>query len=286
MTPVKKNKKNNKSFSGYADQLISRYRLQVSTDKEEVLDTILKKIDSREYKEDRHTHKIRHLLTAGISAAAVLLILITFYFFSATITISAGDKDIVTHRLPDASRVILHNNSKLEFRKYFWARNVDLIGEAYFEVENGRDFHVRTSEGNVEVLGTRFFVSEEQGELKVQCYQGRVRTLYNENSWILDEGTQFTAVRQTVKKEEMDIKSGYPEFAKFDGSFSNVRLKQVLDELESFFDVQIDIQQGTTRIFTGTFETGSLESALQIVCESLQLEYRFIDKHRILVYDN
>lgn len=279
-------KKNNKSFSGYADQLISRYRLQVSTDKEEVLDTILKKIDSREYKEDSHTTKIRHLLTAGISAAAVLLILITFYFFSATITISAGDKDIVTHRLPDASRVILHNNSKLELRKYFWARNVDLSGEAYFEVENGRDFHVRTSEGNVEVLGTRFFVSEEQGELKVRCYQGRVRTLYNENSWILDEGTQFTAVRQTVKKEEMDIKSGYPEFAKFDGSFSNVRLKQVLDELESFFDVQIDIQKGTTGIFTGTFETGSLESALQIVCESLQLEYRFIDKHRILVYDN
>jgi transmembrane sensor len=278
-------KKNNKLFSRYADQLISHYQLQVRSDKEKVLDAVLKKIDSREHEKIRPAYNIRRLMTAGISAAAVLLILITFYFFSATVTISAGDNDIVTYRLPDASRIVLHNNSKLEFKRYFWARNVKLKGEAYFEVENGRDFHVRISTGSVEVLGTRFFVADKGKDLEVRCYQGRVKTFYNKDSWILDEGTQFTAISQAVKKEEMDIKSPYPEFAKFNGSFSNVRLTQVLSQLESFFDVQIDLQQGATRIFTGTFETGSLDSALQIVCESLQMEYRYIDQHRILVYD-
>jgi ferric-dicitrate binding protein FerR (iron transport regulator) len=135
-------------------------------------------------------------------------------------------------------------------------------------------------------LGTRFFVGGKGDEFKVQCFQGRVRTLYQENSWVLEDGTQFLANIQTVKKDKMDIHTNYPEFAKFDGSFSNARLTQVLNELESFFDVQIDIQKGTTGIFTGSFETGSLESALQIVCESLQLKYRFIDQHRVLIYDN
>lgn len=272
---------NNQSISEKADQLLNSYQVHAKMDKEEVLDTILNKIEQREKTPVR---KINWYSVAGFSAAATVAILVAFYFFTATVTISTSDEDTLTYRMPDDSRVVLHDNSSVKFGRYFNKRNVALVGEAYFEVEKGDGFVVKTKNGNVAVLGTRFFVDDSGNQLKVRCYEGKVKTEFENEAWVLEPGTQFFGDERSSEKSTFEKAIDLPEFARFSQSFSNAPLSKVTHEIESFFNIQIFLESGAEKNFSGTIHTGNLESALQIVSESLNLEYKFEDDYRIQIY--
>ncbi len=278
-----KNKKNNQSISQKADQLIRNYQVSVSSGKEEVLDSLLTKIDKKEYAESKPERKISRYMAVAVSVAATVAILLAFWFYFATETISAGKGQTFACRLPDNSRVILHNESSATFRKYFWNGNVKLLGEAYFEVEKGDGFRVKTSQGEVEVLGTRFLVDGWDEQFKVQCFQGSVKTSFGNTSYTLEPGTQFTGKEEEAQKNTFKNEAGYPGFAQFQKNFSNTPLNEVVYEIGTFFGVDITLQVPSGKNFSGTLQTGSLENALKIVCVPLQLDYVFEDKYRITI---
>jgi ferric-dicitrate binding protein FerR (iron transport regulator) len=272
---------NNQSISEKADQLLDSYQVHAKMDKEQVLGTILNKIDQAE---NTSVRKINWYSVAGISAAATVAALIVFWFFTATITINAEKGETLTYRMPDDSRVVLHDGSTAKFGKYINKRRVALTGKAYFEVEKGDGFVVITENGFVRVLGTRFLVADNNEAFNVKCYEGKVKTDFNKNSWILEPGTQFSGNSNTAEKNEIAEKTDYPDFAEFFGSFSNAPLSEVIREIEDFFDVDIDLNAGKTEKFSGTIETGKLEYAVQIVSESLGLKYKFEDDNRIEIF--
>lgn len=276
--------RNNQSISEKANQLIGHYQVKANSGKEEVLDTILNKIEAENKLKEKPVRKINWFAATAISAAATVALLVAFYFFTATQTISAPQGETFSYRLPDESRVVLRDGSTIEFGKYYRQRQVALTGKAYFEVVKGEGFAVETTNGDIEVLGTRFLVADFDKQLKVQCFQGKVKTSYNNNSWILEPGTQFSGGINFAAKEKLEEKTGYPEFAAFFRSFSNAPLTEVVSELESFFNIRIDLQAGHEKNFTGTFETGNPESAIRILCGSLQLNYEFTDKYRIIIF--
>ncbi|SHI82523.1 FecR family protein [Tangfeifania diversioriginum] len=274
--------KNNQSISEKADMLISQYHVNPNVDKEEVLGTVLNKIERKETKSVRQINWFR---AAGISAAATVAVLLAFYFFTATIAISAGDSKILTYRMPDDSRIVLRSGSNAEFGKYFRKRQVALEGEAYFEVEKGDGFVVKTDNGIVRVLGTRFLVSGKNSRLNVKCYQGKVETEFENKSWILEPGTQFAGDESTANKSRFDESVQFPDFALFSKNFTSAPLTEVVQRIEDFFKVQINLQPGITKTFSGSIQTANLESALQIVCESLRLNYEFEDDYRIKIFN-
>ena len=274
--------RNNQSISEKADLLISQYRVKPNVDKEEVLDTILNKIEQQEPKPVRSVNRFR---AAGFSAAATVAILLAFYFFTATVTISAINKNTLTHRMPDNSRIVLHNGSAAEYGKYIKKRQVALTGEAYFEVEKGDGFTVKTDNGIVRVLGTRFLVSGGNNRLNVKCYQGKVKTEFKNKSWVLEPGIQFAGDEHAATKSKFDESVQFPDFALFFKELSNTPLTEVIKQIEDFFKVQIEIQSGKSKNFSGTIQTGNLDSALQIVSESLQLKYEFEDENRIKIFN-
>ncbi len=278
---MKKTENSDHNISRKAQQLLRSYKVPARLEKNEVFDKLLEKIDEKEQKPAR---RISWYITAAASVAATAAILIGFWLFTQTHTIHSENGQTYALRLPDDSRVVLHDNSSLSYRKYFWNRNVILTGEAYFEVEKGEGFRVKTKQGDVEVLGTRFLVNDMQNQFTVQCYEGKVKTSYKEDSWMLEPGTRFTGEGETAGKESVVNENGYPVFAKFNESFKNVPLKEVMNEVERFFEVEIQMKQDLSKNFTGDINTGSLENVLQIVCEPLQLEYAFRDKYRIIVY--
>src|SRR6056297_975139 len=145
--------RNNQSISEKADQLLNSYQVHAKKDKEEVLGTILNKI---EQKENTPVRKINWYQVAGISAAASVAVLVVFWFFTASVTVNSEMGETLTYRMPDNSRVVLHDNSSVKFGKYINKRKVALTGKAYFEVVKGDGFVVKTKNGNVAVLGTRF----------------------------------------------------------------------------------------------------------------------------------
>ncbi|MDD4109051.1 MAG: FecR family protein, partial [Prolixibacteraceae bacterium] len=278
-------KENNRSDFQLTDQLISHYQIPFRSFKKETLDTILDKINKQEQNKKREVKAVTWYIRSGIAAAALIAALITLYFFTATVRISSGQQDVIICRLPEMSRVVLHRNSSIKYSKYFWRGNTELTGTAYFEVNRGGRFRVNTEHGSVEVLGTRFMVDSENRKFNVECYQGSVKTVYLSDTSILESGTKFTGSLTGVTKERIENNEGYPEFAVFREKFSNASLTSVFDKMENFFGVTIDVEKGITKNFSGTIQTGNLESALEIVCESLQLKFKMTDKVNIQVYN-
>ncbi|HKI89019.1 MAG TPA: FecR family protein [Draconibacterium sp.] len=273
----------NQSIQDMADQLVRYYRIPVGRNKEDVLNAIFNQIKVKENNKKRHSIKLTTVLFGKIAAALIVLIL-ALHFFTATITYSGKNGETLAYRLPDHSRVVLQDNSNIQFKKYLGKRKIALAGTAYFEVEKGSKFQVKTKLGKVEVLGTRFLVSEQEDSLNVMCYSGRVKASTMYNSFILEPGTQFSGTQSSGKKEPVPTHREYPDFARFNKSFPNVALSKVMGEIEAFFDVKIDIQNGKARSFSGTIQTGKLESALEIVCQSMQLKYRYANKYRIEIF--
>lgn len=277
------NKKENNSHdvSKQADKLLKSYKVNTRLQKEEAFSKLLEKID---HKKQQPHHRISWYIATVASAAAAAAILIGFWLFTATHTIHSEKGDTFAFRLPDNSRIVLHDGSSISYKKFFWNRNVTLNGEAYFEVEKGAGFQVKTRQGEVEVLGTRFSVNEMQDQLTVQCYEGKVKTTYNDDSWLLEKGTRFSGKGESAATETVPNGNGYPGFAKFSENFQHAPVSEVLAQIELFFEVDIQLKEDINRNFSGNINTGSLENALQIVCEPLQLKYVFDDKYRVLIY--
>ncbi len=267
-----------------ADELIRSYRVPARRSKQEALDILLSKTGEGEGAGKVPVRKHTWFRTA-VSVAATVVIIVTFWLFLAAETVSSRAGETFAFRLPDDSRVILHNESSLSYRKYLWNRDVKLKGEAYFEVEKGNGFRVITDVGDVEVLGTRFLVKEEDNSFTVQCYQGKVKAGYTSESWILEPGSELAARNQKAEKKAIEADTQYPQFAQFSKSFKNVPLSEVLAEVEAFFGVSIHLNGISGMNFTGTVETGNLENVMRIITMPLQVDYVFEDKYTIKLLD-
>ena len=264
------------------DQLIRNYRIPVNSSKEDVLNTILLKVERNEKLKYSSQSGIKLLPFIGY-AAAVAAIIVVVYLFTATVQYTGFENKTASVRLPDNSRVVMEGNSHLSLKKYFWNRKVKLDGAAYFEVEKGSTFRVNTEMGKVEVLGTRFFVSEEHETMTVQCFEGKVKTDFGDNSYLLTAGKQIENVEIFKKSEIHSIEISYPEVAIFKGNYRSVSLKEIIDDMDSFFGVKIEMNVKPDMKFSGAIETGKIENALEIVCTSLQLEYKFTDSNTIQI---
>lgn len=274
----------NQSILKNADQLVRRYQIPVHSEKEDVLGTIFSKIKKGESAPQIVTQKISKSTLTAVAVAASIVLLLGLYIFTALETYSGKPGEILVLRLSDNSRVVLQGNSELKIRKYFRERDVVLTGSAYFEVEKGGRFEVHTSVGQVRVLGTRFLVSERNDSLNVLCYEGKVMTSISKSTYLLPAGEMVSGTKKQALQTKPDVVPEYPDFAFFSRNFQNNSLPEVAREMEMFFGVEILFRDGQERFFTGNIQTGNLDSALEIVCESMELNYRHEDKKRILIF--
>lgn len=279
---LKSSKKYNQSIHDKAEQLIRHYQIPSLQDKKDVLNAVFIKIQQQEDAEKVVSKIPLKGWKIAISAAAGAAVLIATYFFLATVSFKSGADHVLTCRLPDNSRVVLEENSEISFKKYAWNRKVQMSGSAYFEVNKGEDFIVKTSNrGQVEVLGTRFWVKEIPKGLNVTCYEGKVKASISEKSFILTEGTQLSGNKESAQKTEIIEKVQFPVFAHFSSDYKNEPLANVLNDIEAFFQINIELKSDRTRKFSGSIKTGSLTNTLEIICASMQLDYKYINSTTI-----
>ena len=106
--------------------------------------------------------KNRHIPFWKYAAVLLVAIILTGSVISQSYTVTEiakrGSHLAVT--LPDGSKVNLNADSRLTYKPYQWiiSRNVELQGEAFFEVEKDslRPFRVEMGGLEIEVLGTSF----------------------------------------------------------------------------------------------------------------------------------
>lgn len=198
---------------------------------------------------------------------------------SNTITVAPGES--ITHVLPDNSKVYINADSKIIYDKRDFAsdREIELIGEAFFEVEKGSNFKVVTNNGTIQVLGTKFNVFSRDESFEVKCTEGRVQVSSKKGKGkeILQAGD---IVRLSTSKELERI----PFKAKFDWrkdayTYNIVPLAQVFDEIERQFNVEIIASpQIESMSFTGPLETKNLDKALYMVTWPMSLNYKVTGK--------
>lgn len=185
--------------------------------------------------------------------------------------------------LPDSSKVILAKNATLKFPDKFnkKQRLVYLDGLAYFEVTKNKKhpFLIETKNTSIEVLGTHFLVdaSKENSE-KVWVDEGKVAfsTLGpNQLSSTILTSNEVGIWSQKSSNISELVFSNLNQNAWLSGrlTFEDTSLDQVIQEIESFFNIKVDVQENIrNRRYSGSFtENNPAEEALQVLCFTLNL---------------
>ncbi|MFA4868021.1 MAG: FecR domain-containing protein [Pedobacter sp.] len=181
-------------------------------------------------------------------------------------------------RLPDGTKVWLNAASSLKFPATFNGlsqRNVELKGEAYFEVYKSKDkpFMVSTAKQKIEVLGTHFNINSylDEGETTTTLLEGSINVLpkgttkgavlFPGQQLVLnDNGTVLHTKRGNIE-EAMAWKNG-----KF--IFNDQNLQTIMRQISRWYDVDVEYKGNRTanKVFGGTISRfDSLEQALEIL---------------------
>lgn len=239
--------------------------------------------------------KVRRLtpLWRYAAAAAVFLIVAYLGFFRGNSlevhTTLMAEQEVV--ELPDGSKVFLNAASELRYDKkgFDEERNLELSGEAFFEVKEGSAFTVETSNGGVRVLGTSFNVRSRNSEISVTCYTGKVGLSFDafQQMEILNPGDRIIAEgRQISHKDKIEVTDGVPGWTVGQSRFIQAEFKDVIEELERQFDVSIEYPAEINDLpaYNGGFPHSELETALDIVFSSVNYQYK-INGKEVVVYN-
>jgi len=257
-------------------------------------------LDTPDFNEDKVLGKIKKQLTTQkkyvkvkrlfpkfiFSAAASIVILIGLFFFlnrNTSYTTTYGEQLAIT--LPDNSEVILNANSTLNYTTQNWIENriLELNGEAYFKVEKGSDFIVKTKQGSVSVLGTQFNVNTKDAIFEIKCFEGKVKVKTLNHNRILTIGKAFRQLKDTTA-EDFTIDQKEPSWTKGESTFNNAPLSLVIIALEHQYNVKIDASKiDVSKKFTGSFTHNKLSIALQTVFVPLKINPNQIDSKNVVL---
>lgn len=222
-------------------------------------------------------------------AAIVIISLGVFYFFNNKKseyfqTKYSENKTVV---LPDNSIVELNELSSLKYNASTWKKQRSLLlnGEAYFDVEKGMRFDVKTSNGIVSVLGTEFNVLDRDSIFKVSCYEGLVKVNYKNKITKLPAGKELIIVRGTEQHTQTVL--AQPKWLKNMSIFEDVLFTDVVFELEQQYNVKVHINlTGDDQMkFTGAFTNNNLDSALKSITHPFNLSYEIKNKKQIIIWN-
>jgi transmembrane sensor len=214
------------------------------------------------------------------AAAACVVCAVFFLYPSGNFTSFVNDSSSVSyHILPDGSAVSLSPNSKMEFGSDADSRDVNLNGEAFFEVKKGVPFTVNTANGNVSVLGTSFYVTSRNELLDVKCFTGKVKVNSNNAEVFLLRGEGMSSVSETKY-----MHSSLKKWEKGDLSFDNVPLNIVLEDLMLFKGMSIVNTSGFNPSITLELDEETEEEIINIICTISNLNFKVVGDSDFQLY--
>lgn len=197
----------------------------------------------------------------------------TGLMFNTIVVPRGGTYELV---LSDGTHVWLNSASTLKYPSSFTTneRNVELTGEAYFEVAKNpsKPFHVIAKNMKVEVVGTHFnmMVYEEENVQKVTLLEGAVNVVSQKSGVELKPGKQASLNLQNQKLgvEEVDADESV---AWIKGYFQVNRIDEVfMRQLARWYDIEV-VYEGAIKPneFKGTIARSiKLSNVVQALRES------------------
>lgn len=192
--------------------------------------------------------------------------------------------------LPDQSKVWLNAGSSLTYPVSFAkakTRNVDLTGEAYFEIAKDKThpFLVKTTKQEVEVLGTHFNINSYTDEpaTLTTLLEGSVSVSGTASHQILKPGQQSMlttggiTVTPANTEEVMAWKNGYFRF-------NDEKIESVMRKIARWYDVEIEFEgEISEEEYNGKISKfKNIAQVLEMLSETNTVHFK-IDGRRILV---
>jgi ferric-dicitrate binding protein FerR (iron transport regulator) len=90
----------------------------------------------------------------------------------------------INYQLPDGSVIAMNAESKISFNrnKFMKKRFVEMEGEAFFNIQKGGPFTIRTKSADIHILGTSFNVYSRDQAFKVSCVTGKIKVTSREQA--------------------------------------------------------------------------------------------------------
>jgi sigma factor regulatory protein, fecR/pupR family len=210
-----------------------------------------------------------------------------------TVYVPVGQRTQVT--LADGTTVWVNGRSTLVFPSQFTSqtRNVQLDGEAYFEVRKDpkKQFIVSTAhQSSIKVLGTKFNVKarKETEDVVTTLIEGKINFEFNNADRQLQYITMIPGQKLVYHsqngKTELYTTSGEKEYLWKDGKiiFKQTSLREALDILADRYDVEFVIRKDAPHgdSFSGEFIDKSLEQILNYIQASSKIRWRYLNNEQ------
>lgn len=194
--------------------------------------------------------------------------------------------------LPDGSKVWLNAGSSIRFPTAFIGkeRNVELKGEAYFEIVKNKNMpfivHTDNSMG-IKVLGTQFNVMayNDENTIKTTLIEGSVQILKESGTAILEPGQAAILNKDTdkIKIANADIEEAVA-WKNGDFLFSNENIESIMRKVSRWYNVDIAYQGNlSNKDFVGTISRDKNISELLKMLELTGAIHFKIEGRRVTV---
>jgi ferric-dicitrate binding protein FerR (iron transport regulator) len=184
--------------------------------------------------------------------------------------------------LADGSVITLNTNSTLQYPKQFSNKNrtVNFTGEAFFEIAKNPDkpFIVKSGDAEIKVLGTSFNVENKNNtSICVYVETGKVQLWDNmDNSITLTPGEEGK-LEQNKLTENLNPDKNTSSWKTKRFIYNDEYLSKVILDFNKAYRANIVLKSeeiGNKRITTQELNQKSLNSALTIICKTLNLEFK------------
>ncbi|MFZ1705979.1 MAG: FecR domain-containing protein, partial [Saprospiraceae bacterium] len=218
--------------------------------------------------------------------AAIFIFLITAVY---VVTISFFDKvepveivaqtSIIEWIADDNSKVTLDTMSVLVQRDY---RQVELKGRAFFDVAKDPNhvFKIVTSNAEITVLGTAFFVHSTEVFSEIKVVEGKVAVTSKNEKVILEAGQSAIVTENNITLKQLDDNI-FTDWTKNVLVFDNIELIEVLKSVANHFNFSLslpnNLPESTCKIKT-KFKNTQLNNVLQ--------ELSLIARFKYSIYQN
>lgn len=212
-------------------------------------------------------------------------------------TTDRGEMERIT--LSDGTKVWLNVDSKLGYPSNFTGNNrqVELVGEAYFEVaeDSARPFVVIAGKTITKVLGTSFNLNAYPNEenITLTVASGRVGFLTNSQSKSPKEDIYLLNPNQKIrynvssKKVETSSKIESEQDIAWKNRrlvFKNTKMYEVVKVLERWYDVEITVtdREILERTLTAEFSDKTVDHVLKMISPVVDAKYEKKGKRVLL----
>lgn len=196
--------------------------------------------------------------------------------------------------LEDGTQVHINAGSSLTYPLRFPAdeRKVVLEGEGYFDVahqdikdasgkKKRKPFKVESSNQVIEVLGTKFNVKayEDEDYIKTNLLAGLINLTNNKGEATLLRPNQQSILSKSNNKMRVIASDGEEAIGWVSHifSFHNAGLKEILQEIERWYDIRVDIDKWPNDRFYGEIKRDEpLSKVLELIESSSKLRFKVI----------